>query len=250
MSIFSESVIAAAPGRGETAVFWLGQAGFLFKTEEGRLIAVDPYLSDCCQRYAGFKRLLPRLFQPYDLAFDALIATHAHYDHLDIDALPMLLEGGRTAFFGALDTKPECEKLKLTQNIHYISVGDLFYAAGARITATECDHGELAPDAVGLLIETGGRRIYIMGDTCYRPDLLDGELYEGLDLLILPINGAFGNLNEEQAAAVAKTLRPRLTVPCHFWNFAEHGGDPARFAAAMADGPAFRVMRPGECIII
>jgi len=250
MSIFSESVISTHPSHGSVGIFWLGQAGFLFKTDSEKLIAVDPYLSDCCARYAGFKRLLPRLFQPYDLTFDALIATHAHYDHLDIDALPMLLDNGRTEFFGAYDTKAECEKLKITQNVNYIAPGDVFHAAGEMVTATECDHGELSRDAVGIILEIGKRRIYIMGDTCYHPELLDNELYHDLDVLILPINGAFGNLNEHEAALVAKKLNAKLTIPCHFWNFAEHGGDPAKFAQEMQDGPAFRIMRPGEGIII
>ena len=48
-------------------------------------------------------------------------------------------------------------------------------------------------------------------------------------MLILPINGAFGNLNSEEAAKVVSILKPKLAVPCHYWNFAEHGGDPQRF---------------------
>lgn len=250
MSIFSESVISTSVPRSQVGVFWLGQAGFLFKTDSGKLIAVDPYLSDCCLRYAGFKRLLPRLFQPYDLTFDALVATHAHYDHLDIDALPMLLDNGRTVFYGAMDTKAECEKLKITENVNFMVPGDIFHIADGTITATACDHGTLSPEAVGLLIEIGKRRIYIMGDTCYRPDMLTDPLYEGLDLLILPINGAFGNLNENEAAEVAKILNPKLTVPCHFWNFAEHGGDPAKFAQNMKDGPNYKIMRPGEGFVL
>lgn len=45
------------------AVFWLGQAGFLFKTSDGTLITVDPYFSNCCERYFGFKRLMPALLE-------------------------------------------------------------------------------------------------------------------------------------------------------------------------------------------
>ena len=42
-----------------------------------------------------------------------------------------------------------------------------------------------------------------------------------------------------------------LTIPCHYWNFAEHGGDPAAFAGIMkAEHPdlAYLLMRPGESI--
>ena len=51
-------------------VFWAGQAGFIIKTPEGKLIGIDLYLSNCCERYFGFKRVLPYILQPYDVEFD------------------------------------------------------------------------------------------------------------------------------------------------------------------------------------
>ena len=47
-----------------------------------------------------------------------------------------------------------------------------------------------------------------------------------LDVLIAPINGAYGNLNEQEQVTLTKTLQPKLTVPCHFGMFASHGGHP------------------------
>ena len=71
--------------------------------------------------------------------------------------------------------------------------------------------------------------------------------------MMAPINGAFGNLNEAQAAATAGIVRPALTSPCHYWNFAEHGGNPDLFAKAMqteqSDLP-YLLMRPGESITL
>ena len=52
-------------------------------------------------------------------------------------------------------------------------------------------------------------------------------LKEGaLDVLIAPINGAYGNLNEQENVTLTKALQPMLTVPCHFGMFASHGGHP------------------------
>ena len=42
-----------------------------------------------------------------------------------------------------------------------------------------------------------------------------------------------------------------LTIPCHYWNFAEHGGDPALFAETMKTqypDLSYLLMRPGESI--
>ncbi len=42
---------------GGVGLYWLGQAGFAFRTAAGRRIFLDPYLSDACERLHGFKRL-------------------------------------------------------------------------------------------------------------------------------------------------------------------------------------------------
>jgi len=121
------------------------------------------------------------------------------------------------------------------------------------VTAVPCDHGADTPYAVGLLIKNAGHTAYIMGDTCLREDYLENSLFKELDLLILPINGAFGNLNEAQAAQVCGILKPKLAIPCHFGNFAEHGGNPGKYAEIMKkDFPSlsYRIMRVGEGITI
>ena len=43
----------------DTVIQWLGQAGFLILTSNGKKIAIDPYLSDSCNALVGFKRMVP-----------------------------------------------------------------------------------------------------------------------------------------------------------------------------------------------
>ena len=192
---------------------------------------------------------MPRLLSADEITLDCLVATHAHYDHFDPDSVPALLANGRTAFYGALDTKEECERLHIKDNLHFLSVGDTADACGFTLTALPCDHGKDTPHAIGLLLEAEGKRVAILGDTCYRADNFANKALQNLDLLILPINGAYGNLNEKEAAMTASVIRPRLTVPCHYWNFAEHGGNPALFMQAMKETASdlpFLLMRQGE----
>ena len=86
-----------------------------------------------------------------------------------------------------------------------------------------------------------------MGDTAYREDLLENEELKGVDLLILPINGAFGNLNEAECIALAEKLEPKLTIPCHYGMFASHHGDVGRFYELMSEKKLpFLIMRQGE----
>ncbi len=239
--------------KGTTGVFWLGQAGFVFKNSSGEMIAVDPYFSDCCNRYFGFRRMIPYIMTPYDVVFDGVFCTHAHFDHFDPDSIPMLVANDRTRLFAALDCKAECERLNVKRNVTFMAEGDTVKCGSFEVTAVPCDHGRDTPYAVGLLIKNAGHSIYIMGDTCLRRDYLENGLFKNLDLLILPINGAYGNLNETEAAEVCGILRPELAIPCHFGNFAEHGGNPGMYSETMKkEHPeiAFRIMRVGEGITI
>ncbi|MBQ7096284.1 MAG: MBL fold metallo-hydrolase [Clostridia bacterium] len=253
MNQFASEVAAKMIPCDKIGVFFLGQAGFLLKTPNSKLIAVDPYLSNCCERYFGFKRLMPRILEPGELSIETLLVSHAHYDHFDPDSVPAILSDGKTALIGAKDVEAECERLGLSKNIAYLSCGESAVQGALKVTGVPCDHGELAPDALGLLIEIGGKKIYYMGDTAYRPDYLENPALQGVDLLLLPINGKFGNLNEREAAQVIKALKPQLAVPCHYWNFAEHGGNPGAFQEEMeriAPDCPYLLMRQGEGILI
>ena len=229
-----------------------GQAGFILQTKAGYRVGIDLYLSDCCNRYEGLKRLMPYVFQPTELDLDLLIATHAHYDHFDPDSVPLLLADPKTRLLCAYDCKVEAERLHLDESrITYLKVGDVFENEELKLTAILCDHGDEAPEAIGLLIEVDGKRIYIAGDTCYREDVLGMECLAGVDVFILPINGAYGNLNEVEGAKAAGKIQAKLTIPCHFWNFAEHFGNPYLFMEEMTEknpGLTYNLMRGGETI--
>ena len=253
MENFAQKITTARVPAGSVGVFFLGQAGFVLKTPSGTLIAVDPYLSDCCERYFGFKRLMPHILGADEVIFDYLVASHAHFDHFDPDSVPTLLGNGKTCFIGAKDTEAECTRLGIHDRTTFLSVGDSVSLGDARLTAIRCDHGPDTPDAIGLLFEAEGKRIYMMGDTAYRPDWLDDEAIKGVDMLILPINGAFGNLNAAEAARVSAALSPKTAVPCHFWNFAEHYGSPYDFMTEMKSvcpEIPYMLMRQGEGVII
>ena len=218
---------------GKIACFWLGQAGFVFKTPDGETIAVDPYFSDCCNRYFGFKRIMPPVMAADETEFDYLFVSHSHYDHFDPDSVPLLLQSGRTKAFFASDCKPECERLGIPDGrVTFVKEGDVFDFGRVKAKAVKCDHGSLAPLAVGFLFDFCGKKIYFTGDTSDNPECFGDPELQGADLLILPVNGAFGNLNETEAADVAARLKGKEILPCHFWNFKEHGGDPEKFFKA------------------
>ncbi len=244
-------ILSCRVSEGRLGVFFMGQAGVILKAPDDTLLAVDLYLSDCCERYFGFKRLMPKLIGPDDLRFDYVCATHAHFDHFDPDSIPRLLAAG-AKLIAAPDCRAECDRLGIGEMIE-LACGSTRQAGCFRVTAVECDHGPETPDAVGLYLQCGEKSVYLAGDTCFRPDIAEKMSALPIDLMFAPINGAFGNLNEESGADFFGLVSPKLCVPCHYWNFAEHGGDPGRFSSIMKERyPAlpYRLMTPGEFLLL
>lgn len=235
---------------GSLAIFYLGQAGFILKDSNGKLVAIDLYLSDCVERYDGFKRLMPKLLRPDELVYDIVITTHAHYDHFDIDSVPIMMKNEKTMLLAAYDCKVECEKYQINPDrTVYLKVGENYSQDNISVTAVFCDHGVNTPDAIGLLIKMGGKKIYIAGDTSLHLDEGKKIAEEKIDVMIVPINGAFGNLDEQDAVALCDVVCPRLVIPSHYWCFSEHGGNPALFVNYIREtllNQNYLVMQMGE----
>jgi L-ascorbate 6-phosphate lactonase len=218
------------------AIWWLGQAGFAFKTPAGKVVYVDPYLSDSAERLHGFKRLSPPAIEAEDVRTDWIALTHEHTDHLDPDALPIIVRNNPACQFAApagciegLDAAgaPSSARVILEGNRRYDLDGLVIHTAPA-------DHGDLSSTALSLVIELNGIRVLCSGDTSYRP-ALHKPLYDLHPDLVLPcINGVFGNMNHIDAAMMVQQIRPHYAIPCHFWTFAEQGaGDPGGFIHAV-----------------
>lgn len=233
------------------SLFSVGQAGFVIKSSGGQLLAIDLYLSNCVERIEGnkgYKRLLPQILNASDLRFDVIIATHPHLDHFDIDSVPEMVSQG-----GKLYCSLDCEKLvKQMQmecysgNITYVKPGDKVKEGDFSISFVNCDHGEGAPDAVGVVIEVDDKIIYEVGDSCLRLDRVS-EIPKPLDILISPINGMFGNMNSDDTIKLAEVLKPKVVIPCHYGMFASHGGDVKRFYdLAIQKNVSFEIMQLGE----
>ena len=92
------------------------------------------------------------------------------------------------------------------------------------------------------------------GDTCLREDRANEYLGQGdIDILIGPINGAYGNMNEEEFAKLTTLLNPQLVIPCHYGMFAAHGGNPGKFMNIMDikdTGVKYYIMSLGVSLFI
>lgn len=239
----------------KTQLVATGQAGFIIESISGKRLGVDLYLSHCVEReegHVGFKRLLPQLFQPEEVNLDIVIATHPHYDHFDMDAMRDMMENQKTRLYASINCEREANRIGLSsESITYVKPGDVAEDDDFIVRFIDCDHGTGAPDAVGVIIEVDGKRILEVGDTCLRLDWEEEYLKFGvIDILIAPINGAYGNMNEEECARLSQVLTPKLTIPCHYGMFASHGGNPGLFMEKMQEHcpeNKYLLMMQGEC---
>jgi len=219
----------------QIAIIWLGQAGFLIKDSDGNIIAIDPYLSDCGQRIRGFKRLSPKLISPYEIKPDIYITTHTHFDHFDFDAIPIIATCQKTHFFGPITCIDKYKEIGINEDkFTLLEVGNEIKYGEVTIQAAYADHGTLAPDNIGILIKVNEVKLYFSGDTAYHPEKMDEVKNFKPDIAVLSVNGKFGNLNNEEGAKVANYIGSKIAIPCHFWTFKEHGGDPQGFEEEMS----------------
>jgi len=221
---------------GQVAIFWIGQAGFIFKTAEGVTVAVDLYLSDLSERLGRNRRIVPSPIQPEEMesfGVDLYLTTHPHYDHIDLDTLVFAERNPQTLFAGPPSCGSRFREMNISQDrIRELSPGQSITLGDAKVTATYADHGSHTPDAIGLSLDLGGVRIWHTGDTAYRPDKVTAESVGNPEVIIVCINGAYGNCNAEEAARLTGHVGASLAIPCHFWLFVSQnvdGGTPAGF---------------------
>lgn len=223
---------------GELAICWLGQAGFLMKDHLGHTLVLDPYLTNCGFHMRGFKRLSPMMIDPEEVKVDYYLVSHQHFDHFDYEAIPVIAKNApETRFFGPDCCLEEMKKLNVDVS-HYtlLNRGDVYQDDVVRIEAITADHGTMAPDAIGFLLEMGGHRLHFSGDTSFHQELCEKAAAFHPDVSVLSINGRFGNMNAQEGVQAAKLIGAKYAIPCHFWTFVEHGGEPDVFFEGLKGG--------------
>jgi L-ascorbate 6-phosphate lactonase len=207
------------------ALAWLGQAGFVLKSPEGKVLALDPYLSNSCKALgdeAGFNmdRQFPPPLKPADLKeFSTLIFSHSHQDHVDPETIvPYLKAGGDVPMIAPHDATELLVKLGVARDrITFTWPNQVHQVGDFTIKTTFAvppDGGDLSH--MGYLIEVAdGPRIYFTGDTDYHEILIVSVAPYQPDILVTVINPAFKNLSPAEAARLAKGLHPKWVIPCH-----------------------------------
>jgi L-ascorbate 6-phosphate lactonase len=239
--------------KNQLAIYWLCQAGFAFKSSRGAVVYIDPYFSDIVERLVGFKRMMSCPIAADEAKADLIVCTHEHPDHMDPDALPTLAQHPHTHFAGPTECMKEFARCGIASDrCHLLEEGDNLTIGNVQIKAVYADHGEYAPDALGIVLDFDGIRVYHTGDTAYRPEQFRPALEMRPQILIPCINGRFGNMDAREAALLTQLAAPRVVIPSHFWMFVEQNGEPGVFleqCKELAPQTHAALMKPGEELI-
>jgi L-ascorbate metabolism protein UlaG (beta-lactamase superfamily) len=241
-------------------VTYIGHATVLVELDGVRLLT-DPVLR---RRVLHLRR---RGAVPMDALreLDAILVSHAHWDHLDVPSLTRLGRGVRIVLPRGAG---RLVRRRFLRNVVEVDVGEAIELGGVSVTATAAEHnagrgplGVRAP-ALGYVLE-GEKRVYFAGDT----DLFTGmEELAPLDLALLPVAGwgprlPPGHLDPRRAAEALRLLRPRTAVPIHWGTYSlitKRRTAPgverapaeqfARFAAELAPAVDVRILDLGESL--
>ncbi|MDL9948113.1 MBL fold metallo-hydrolase [Gordonia sp. ABSL11-1] len=178
---------------------------------------------------------------------NAVVISHAHYDHCDLDAL---VRGGfdlDTPLLGP-GTVTEVARGKGFRNTRTIEAWQSASVGDVSVTATPAQHGV---HEVTFVLEGADRRVFFGGDSLRVPELdTIPDRFGHIDIAILPTNGLCVRplnmrqvvMDAESAAHLAAALQPDVAVPHHY---AFHSGwlgdrmvtktdrDPRHFANAV-----------------
>ena len=165
---------------------------------------------------------------------DLVLVTHAHGDHYSKDDIARV-KSNKTVFVAPADIAKE-----LSGNVKAVKPGDRIEAAGVKIEAVPAynihpDRLEAHPKRnnwVGYVLQLAGHTYYHAGDTDHLPELERIRT----DVAFLPIGDGGYVMTVEEAAALAKAMKPKLAVPMHYGFFPGVGvaGDGERFKKAAA----------------
>ena len=255
----------------EPELYWLGQAGFIFRSP-GLTWAVDPYLSNrLAEKYRNHEfsheRMMPAPVSVAELPeLDFVFCTHHHGDHLDGPTLEWVAANRpRTRFIVPAGIAAEVCRLALPPERIVWAEADrrIRLAVDFEVTPVPAAHEEFSCDAagrhrfLGYIFRCGTLKLYHSGDTVPYDGLTGRLAALGPELALLPVNGRrrelgerniAGNFSLTEAIEVCRCARVPLMIAHHFGMFAFNTIDPALIAeAARAAAPAVKVLGAERC---
>lgn len=191
-------------------ITWHGHSTFSLDIS-GTKVVVDPFLAPNSPTAKS---------SVDDLSADFILQTHGHLDHI-ADTVPLAKKTGAQVI----------ANWEICYWIHdqghdstwSMNTGGSYQFPFGRVKLTPALHSSGLPDGSyggdpgGFLIFSGGKTIYISGDTALFSDMaLIGN--EGIDLAIIPTGDNY-TMGPDDALESLAYLKPKIVIPCHYGTF-------------------------------
>lgn len=177
-------VPAMAEGPAGHRLLYQGHGSLRVVTAEGKVIYIDPY--------AG---------EGYDLGADLILVSHDHYDHNQVDLIKNRNEGCQIIRWSDALVKGDYKTF------------DLGWATVEAVQAGNNRNHDIRSCVGWLITLSGGVSVYATGDTSttdQMKELADRDIHYAFFVC----DGKY-NMDIDEAAACAKTVGARHSIPYH-----------------------------------
>lgn len=190
---------------GTISIIIIGHSSMLIQWN-GNNIFTDPY-----SKVASYAN------QP---KANLVLITHDHYDHMDQTALKQITDD-KTIFVTSQNVQ------KSINEANALKQGDEFDYKGLKIKAVYAynivqkrEDGKpfhSRGEGNGYILNFGGYRIYVAGDTELIPEMKE---LGAIDIAFLPKNLPY-TMSDEMFIEAVKTIKPKVVFPYHYFELDE-----------------------------